>query len=152
MSRLLGIDLGQRRIGVAVGDEVGRGPRPLATVARGRTVADDAATIRRLADEQRATGLVVGLPLSLDGSVGPQAAETMRWAEQVGSLTGLPVSLRDERLTTERAAGRVGPPRRGRSGGPPSGERRRSRSGRLDREAATLILQAELDARRAAAS
>ena len=152
MSRLLGIDLGRRRIGIAVADEDGRGARPLSTVARGRDVGSDAATIRRLAAEQRADELVVGLPLSLDGTVGPQAAETQAWATRLAALTGLRVSLRDERLTTTRATERVGPAQRGAAGGPPSRERRRARSARLDREAATLILQAELDARRAAPS
>jgi putative Holliday junction resolvase len=132
VSRLLGLDLGRRRIGIAVADEDGRGARPLSTVARGRDV--------------------VGLPLSLDGTVGPQAAETQAWATRLAALTGLRVSLRDERLTTTRATERVGPAQRGAAGGPPSRERRRARSARLDREAATLILQAELDARRAAPS
>jgi putative Holliday junction resolvase len=152
VSRLLGIDLGRRRIGIAVADEDGRGPRPLATIARGRDVSSDAATIGRLAAEQRADELVVGLPLSLDGTVGPQAAETQAWAKRLAALTGLRVSLRDERLTTTRATERVGPAQRGAAGGPPSRERRRARSARLDREAATLILQAELDARRGATS
>ncbi len=152
MTRLLGIDLGRRRIGLAVSDETGGSARPLVTIARGRNVEQDAAVLLHLAAEQRARELVVGLPLTLDGRQGPQAEETMRWAERIGTLTGLPVALRDERLTTTRAGERVGPPRRGRTGGPPSAERRRARSARLDREAATLILQAEIDARRAATS
>lgn len=152
MTRLLGIDLGRRRIGVAVSDEIRVSARPLATLARGRTPAQDAAALLRLAAEQRAVELVVGLPLTLGGRAGAQAAETRQWAEQIGALTGLPVSLRDERLTTERATVRIGAPGRGRSGGPPSAQLRRSRSARLDREAATLILQAELDARRSTAS
>ena len=149
MSRLLGIDLGGRRIGIAIADEVGRGARPLTTIIRARDVATDAATIARIAGEQRAGELVVGLPLSLDGSVGAQAAETTAWAERVGALTGLPVSLRDERFTTVRATERVGRARRARSGAPPTADRRRARDAKLDREAAVLILQAELDARRA---
>lgn len=149
MSRLLGVDLGARRIGVSVGDEIGEGARPLATLSRGADVERDAASIARLATEQRATELIVGLPLSLDGSMGPQARATAAWANRVAKLTGLGLSLRDERLTTERAIERVGPASRGRSGGPPSERRRRARSARLDREAATLVLQAELDARAA---
>jgi putative Holliday junction resolvase len=147
VSRLLGLDLGERRIGVAVADDETGSVRPLATLARGRDPERDARTIARLADEQRATELVVGLPLSLDGSTGPQAETTTRWSERIATLTGLPVSLRDERLTTERAKARVGSASRGRSGGPPGQRRRREHSARLDREAATLILQAELDAR-----
>jgi len=150
--RLLGIDLGRRRIGVAVSDEAGGTARPLATIARGRNVEQDAAVLSRLAAEQRAGELVVGLPLTLDGRLGPQAEETTRWADRIGTLTGLPITLHDERLTTSRAGERIGPPRRGGAGGPPSVERRRARSARLDREAATLILQAEIDARTVATS
>lgn len=150
MSRLLGIDLGRRRIGIAVSDEGAASARPLATLARGRVPEEDAVALTRLAEEQRAAELVVGLPLTLAGTVGPQAEETMRWAERIGTLTGLPVALRDERLSTDRAEVRVGPAPRGRAGGPPSAGRRRARSARLDREAATLILQAEIDARRSA--
>jgi putative Holliday junction resolvase len=152
VSRLLGIDLGRRRIGIAVSDDGAAAARPLATLTRGRGAEEDAATLSRLAAEQRASELVVGLPLTLAGTIGPQAEETMRWAERIGTLTGLPVALRDERLSTDRAEVRVGPAGRGRTGGPPSAGRRRARSARLDREAATLILQAEIDARRSAAS
>lgn len=152
MTRLLGIDLGRRRIGIAVSDEAGGSARPLATIARGRNVEQDAAVLSRLAAEQHAGELVVGLPLTLGGRLGTQADETTAWADRIRTLTGLPVSLRDERLTTARAGERIGPARRGRAGGPPSAERRRARSARLDREAATLILQAEIDARRAATS
>jgi putative Holliday junction resolvase len=147
VSRLLGLDLGERRIGIAVADDRTGSVRPLATISRARDVEHDARTIARLATEQRATELVVGLPLSLDGSVGPQARTTTEWAERIAALTGLPVSMRDERLTTERAKTRVGNASRGRSGGPPGERRRRAHNARLDREAATLILQAELDER-----
>jgi putative Holliday junction resolvase len=147
VSRLLGIDLGERRIGIAVADDETGSVRPLATLSRGRDIERDARTIARLAAEQRATELVVGLPLSLDGSVGPQARATTEWSERLAERTGLSVSLRDERLTTERAKDRVGGASRGRSGGPPGERRRRAYSARLDREAATLILQAELDER-----
>jgi putative Holliday junction resolvase len=149
VSRLLGLDLGERRIGIAVADDGTGSVKPLATLSRGRDVARDAASIARLAADQRATELVVGLPLSLDGSLGPQAQATTEWARRIATLTGLALSLRDERLTTERAKQRVGGAApRGRSGGPPGERRRRAYSARLDREAATLILQAELDARR----
>ena len=152
MTRLLGIDLGRRRIGVAVSDDAAASARPLATLARAREPEQDAATLSRLASEQRAVGLVVGLPLTMDGRIGAQAGETQRWAERIATLTGLPVTLRDERLTTDRAGRRVGKPPRGPAGGPPSTTRRRAHSARLDREAATLILQAELDARRSLTS
>ena len=147
MSRLLGLDLGERRIGIAVADLATGSIRPLTTLSRGKDITRDARSIARLAAEQRATELVIGLPLSLDGSTGPQAKATMAWSERIHALTGLPIALRDERLTTERAKVRLGAPSRGRSGAPPGERRRRAHDARLDREAATLILQAELDAR-----
>ena len=146
MTRLLGVDLGARRIGVAMGDDVSGAVRPLATLRRG-TLERDVTSLRRLVDEQRIGELVVGLPRNMDGSEGPQAAETRRWAEAVGAEVGVPVRLRDERLTSEAAEARLGRLPRGRSGGPPSGSRRSAYRAAVDREAAVGILQAELDAR-----
>ncbi len=144
--RVLGIDLGERRVGVALGDLGTRTAAPFATLSRGKTVADDAAVIARLAAEQGAGVLVVGLPLDMDGTEGPQATVTRAWAEAVSAATGLPLRLRDERLTSQRAERRIGTAGRGRSGGPPSAAQRDARRARIDREAAALILQDELDA------
>jgi putative Holliday junction resolvase len=143
--RILGIDLGERRIGVAVGDCETRTAVPLVTLGRARSVAADAKALARLAQEQRADVLVVGLPLHMSGAEGPQAARTREWGLAVAAATGLAVRFRDERLTSERAEQRLGRASRGRSGGPPSAARRESRRRRVDREAAALILQAELD-------
>jgi putative holliday junction resolvase len=145
-TRALGIDLGERRIGVAVGDLRDRTSMPLVTLGRSKKVADDAATISRLAAEQGAGLLVVGLPLDMDGTEGPQAAKTRAWADAIAETTGLQLRMRDERLTSERAERRIGPPARGRSGGPPSASARDSYRARVDREAAALILQDEIDA------
>jgi putative Holliday junction resolvase len=148
LSAILGIDLGARRIGVAVGyPETGQ-VRPLATVGRG-TPRHDADVLARLVREHAATGFVVGLPLDADGSEGPQAAETRAWADDVVARTGLPVAWRDERWTSQDAEMRLGQPPRGRSGGPPSPAARRAYRARVDREAAAAIVQAEVDARRA---
>jgi putative Holliday junction resolvase len=144
--RVLGIDLGARRIGIAVGDIETHTASPFATLSRGKTIADDAAVLSRLAAEQGAAVLVVGLPLNMDGSEGPQATLTREWAEAVAAATGLSLRLRDERLTSERAEHRIGPAGRGRSGGPPSPARRDAYRARVDREAAALILQDDLDA------
>jgi putative holliday junction resolvase len=144
--RLLGIDLGARRVGVALGDVATRTAAPFATLSRGKTVADDAVVISRLAREQGVSSLVVGLPLDMDGTEGPQAALTREWAEAVAAATGLPLRLRDERLTSERAERRIGNAGRGRSGGPPSAAQRDAHRARIDREAAALILQDDLDA------
>lgn len=145
---VLGIDLGERRIGIAVGDlESGR-VRPLATVRR--AAADrDAAILRRLAEEHGATELVVGLPLAADGSEPAQAAVTRAWVAEIGPLVRLPICFRDERHTSQVAEVRMGAMRRGRAGGPPSPAARKQYRARVNREAAASIVQAELDARNA---
>jgi putative Holliday junction resolvase len=144
--RVLGIDLGERRIGVALGDLDVRTAAPLTTLSKARTVAEDALVISRLATEQRATGLVVGLPLDMNGGEGLQATRTREWAVAVAGATGLALRFRDERLSSERAEHRIGPPARGRSGGPPTAAQRDAHRARIDREAAVVILQDELDA------
>jgi putative Holliday junction resolvase len=141
----LGIDLGERRIGIAIGDPATRVASPLTTLSRCKTVAADAIVISRLAAEQRASALVVGLPLDMDGGESLQATRTREWAEAVAVATGLPLRYRDERLTSERAEHRIGGPARGRSGGPPSASQRDAYRSRVDREAAALILQDEFD-------
>jgi len=146
VSRILGLDLGERRIGVAVADPGGRA-LPLTTLRRGRQPAADAAAIVRLAGEQDAAELVVGLPLEASGAEGPQARVTRAWVEAVSPLVPLPVTLRDERYSSHLAEGRLGPMKRGRSGGPPSAAQRDAHRARVDREAAAIILQDELDAR-----
>ncbi len=143
--RFLGIDLGERRIGVAIGDPATRVASPLTTLSRAKTVAEDAAVVSRLAAEQRAGVLVVGLPLHMSGGEGLQATRTREWAESVAKATGLPLRYRDERLTSERAERRIGGASRGRSGGPPSAAQRDAYRARVDREAAALILQDEFD-------
>jgi RNase H-fold protein (predicted Holliday junction resolvase) len=77
------------------------------------------------------------------------AAAATAWASAVGERLGLPVTLRDERLSSHVAESRLGPMPRGRSGGPPSRTQRDRYRERVDREAAAIILQDELDARRA---
>lgn len=146
MSRILGVDLGERRIGVAVADEDGAAV-PLATLRRARAVETDAAALGRLAEEQGARELVVGLPLEASGVEGTQARVTRAWVEAVSPLVGLPITLRDERLSSHLAEGRLGAMKRGRSGGPPSATQRDAHRARVDREAAAIILQDELDAR-----
>ena len=146
MTRLLGIDLGTRRIGLAVADTASGRITGLATIRRG-DAARDQRTLAAVVGEQRIDELVLGLPFNLDGSEGAQAFETRRWSEQVLEHLSLPVSLRDERLTSERAERRLGTPARGSSGGPPSPAARAARRRTVDREAAVLILQSELDAR-----
>ena len=152
MTRILGIDLGERRIGVAIAEGDGSGARPLVTVRRGRDPEADAAALERLVVEQEAGELVVGLPLEASGEEGPQAALTRAWAELIAARLALPLCLRDERLSSHLAEERLGPMKRGRSGGPPTKAQREVYRSRVDREAAAIILQDELDARMRAAA
>ena len=146
MTRLLGIDLGERRIGLAVADPDGRA-YPLATLDRGRSMAEDAARLARVAEQERIGELVVGLPLEASGARGPQAELSQAWAMELSGMLQLPVTMRDERLTSHLAEQRLGPMKRGRSGGPPTRSQRNAYRSRVDREAAAIILQDELDAR-----
>ena len=144
---LLGIDLGEVRIGVAVVDTPGGRARPLATLGRGADVAADVERFRPLLERYRVTEVVVGLPIDVSGDEGGQARLTREWVVAIAPLLGVPVRLRDERLTSHLAEQRLGPMKRGRSGGPPTASQRRAYRARVDREAAAIILQDELDAR-----
>jgi putative pre-16S rRNA nuclease len=146
VSRIIGLDLGARRIGVAVADDDGAAV-PLLTLRRSRDIAADAAALRRLAEEHDARELVVGLPLEASGVEGAQARLTHAWVEAVAPLVRLPITFRDERLSSHVAETRLGGMKRGRSGGPPSAVQRGAHRARVDREAAAIILQDELDAR-----
>jgi len=147
VSRVLGVDLGAKRIGLAVAD-LGVGiARPLSTVNRGATLEADAESIGRACREQAVTELVVGLPVEARGNEGQMAAAAREWATALSARLGLPVTLRDERLSSFEAERRLGRMPRGRSGGPPSRTQRNTFRARIDREAASVILQDELDAR-----
>jgi putative Holliday junction resolvase len=147
VSRLLGVDLGTKRIGLAVAEPGSLRARPLATLGRGRSSAADAAALGRIAGANGIVELVVGLPLQMAGGEGPAALAAREWAVAIAGATGLPVTLRDERLSSHVAEGRVGPAKRGPSGGPPGPARRAANRARIDREAARVILEDELAAR-----
>jgi putative Holliday junction resolvase len=149
VTRLLGIDVGERRLGLAIADEPDGRAAPLATITRSRGIEPEVAALARVVAEQGIGEIVVGLPLEASGAEGPQAAITRAWVESVAGRLGLPISMRDERLSSHMAEERVGPMKRGRSGGPPTPTQRLSYRSRIDREAAAIILQDELDARAA---
>ncbi len=136
--RALGIDLGSKRIGVAVADSAGTMAMPYEVVERSGNRSRDHRRLAELAEETGAEQLVVGLPLSLDGSVGPAAAAALAEADELAVATGLPVETWDERLTTVTAdrelaaAGRKAPARRR----------------VVDKVAAAVMLQGWLDHRR----
>jgi len=152
VKRLLGIDLGTRRIGLALAEPGDVRAVPLGTLTRGRSPDDDAGRIARIAAANGVAELIVGLPLDMSGKEGAAADAARTWAGAIGARTGLPVVLRDERLTSHVAAGRVGRARRGSAGGPPGPARRAVHRARIDAAAAAVILEDELDARRQSAA
>jgi len=144
MSRLLGIDLGDRRIGLAVGGTDGGLARGLATVMRG-TLDDDATALAHVVTEQRIDELVVGLPLLPSGDEGEQAQAARAWAAEIARRLGRPVVMQDERFTSRAAETTVGAAHRRHDGGPPGRAARSAQRAAVDREAARRILQAALD-------
>ncbi len=141
MGRVLALDVGERRIGVAISDPDCRLAVPLRVVeCRGGTA--DAQAIIELAKAEAADAIVVGHPLTLAGARGPQAREAEEFANRLAKASGLPIELWDERLTSVQAErGRA--PKRARSKG------KRRRRAPADDLAAALILQSYLDRRRA---
>jgi putative Holliday junction resolvase len=147
VTRLLGIDLGERRIGLAVGDDDGSAARPYSTIRRGRDLEADVTALGSVIEALAVDALVVGLPLQASGDEGPQALLTRAWGEAIAERIALPLAFRDERLSSHLAETRLGPMKRGRSGGPPSKTQRDAYRARVDREAAAIFLQDELDTR-----
>src|SRR3984957_20787901 len=94
---LIGLDLGSKTIGVASSDPDRRVAAPVETIARKR-FGLDAARILELAAERRASGLVLGLPINMDGSEGPRAQSTRAFARNLATLTDPPITLWGERL------------------------------------------------------
>jgi putative holliday junction resolvase len=135
-ARLLGIDLGSRTIGLALSDVGRRLATPYGSLKRGKLSAN-AAEIAAIARREDVRGLVVGLPLSLDGSTGPAAQAARDWTHALVAATGLPAALWDERLSTA-AVQRVLTDEADLS--------RRRRAEVVDRAAAAWMLQGALDA------
>ena len=142
MGRIAGLDVGERRIGVAVSDATGTLARPVGVV---RTAGLDkdaldraAAEIARLAEEEDGlVALVIGLPRRLDGSANDMTARVQKFAQTLGDRTSLPIVLQDERLTSVEAESRLAAREKD----------WRVRKARLDAAAAAIILQDYLDSR-----
>jgi putative Holliday junction resolvase len=100
--RVLALDVGERRIGVAVSDPTGTLATPHGVIHR-RSKVQDFAAVARLVAELQAERVVVGLPLSLSGDVGPQARRVMRYAQALAQALPVPVELHDERYSTVTA-------------------------------------------------
>lgn len=105
--RVLALDYGRARAGCALSDPTGTLATPLPVVGRPAT-RRGMGDLRRLVRERGVDRVVVGLPLSLSGQEGPQAAETRAFAERLAETLPVPVELRDERLTTRQAARATG--------------------------------------------
>jgi putative Holliday junction resolvase len=134
--RLIGLDPGRRSIGVALSDVSLLLASPYGALKRGKLAAN-AAEIVAIARREGAGGLVVGLPLSLDGSAGPAAQAARDWTHALSAATGLPAALWDERLSTS-AVNRFLIAEADIS--------RKRRAEVVDKLAAAYILQAALDA------
>ena len=102
MERILGLDLGSKNIGIALSDPLKITSQGLTTLKR-ISRAKDLSQLRELVREHDVREVVVGLPLNMDGSLGPQAEKVTREAERLRSELGIPVILWDERLTTVEA-------------------------------------------------
>lgn len=97
--RLIGIDPGSRTIGIALSDVERRLASPYGSLPRGK-LRDAAAALLTIAHKEGAGGMVVGLPLAMDGSFGPAAQAARDWALALSEATGLPAALWDERLSS----------------------------------------------------
>lgn len=142
--RRLGIDLGDRRIGLAVAVD-DASPRGLPTMMRAERASADAARLAVICKEQRIERLVIGLPLHSDGSASAQGEKTIRWADEIGRILQLPTRFIDERYSSARAAERVGRQGGGAGGGEPGPRRRAAYRASIDQAAAELILEDEAD-------
>lgn len=136
--RALGVDLGSKRIGIAVSDSAGTMAVPLETVHRSRTWSVDHREIAALAEESEVEVVVVGLPLSLDGSAGPAVRRTRKEVAALRCTLSVPVETYDERLSTVQAERSL----RDAAVGP------KQRRAVIDAAAAAVILQGWLDHRR----
>ncbi len=137
--RIMGLDVGDLRIGVAVSDATGQMAQPLGAVDRGPRDRE-IEKLKELIREHDVGEIVVGFPLTLEGEVGPQARKVAEYARILKKELEVPVKLWDERLSTMMVEKAM----------VSAGVKRRKRKRAVDKLAAAVILQGYLDARRAA--
>lgn len=137
--RVLGIDLGSKRIGVAVSDATGMLASPLTVLQRSGDPAADHRALADLVRQEEAQRVVVGLPLSLSGTVGPAARAALEEAAAMAAVVGVPVETFDERLTTVQASRSMIDQQL----------RAKTRKRIIDKVAAAVMLQAWLESRAA---
>jgi putative Holliday junction resolvase len=155
MPRLMALDVGEVRIGVAVSDASGLLASPYTTLRVTRDEAETWAALQKLIEETEVEGLVIGLPISLDGEIHAQAERIIAFTERLKAHISLPVTFWDERLSTveaERLLAERGEDLRARrqrrdgQGGKRGGHRRKQRAQQeIDALAAAVILQDYLD-------
>lgn len=133
--RYLALDVGAKRIGIAVSDELGLTAQPVMTLEVRRNRREDLRSIARLARRFGVAGIVVGHPVHLSGETSPRAAKVQQFAAELGEVAGLPIHLWDERLTTHEAQQILYA----------AGRPRQEHKEVVDQVAATLILQSFLD-------
>ena len=136
--RLIGVDWGEKRIGLAVSDPSRTVATPLDTLLRRTGRRFPMQKFREHVDRYQPAGVVVGLPLESDGSEGPSATAAREIGDQITRVTGIPVAYFDERMTTSRVRKSIAE----------MGGRTRGREAQVDRLAATVLLQAFLDTHR----
>ena len=139
--RAIGLDVGERRIGVASGDTDSHIAVPVGFIDRLATD-DPIADVLKYAADRDGEAIVVGLPISMNGRLGPQAEQTQEFIDALAQRTRLAVETVDERLTSVEAERRIRE-----STAPGRGKRKPPTKGAIDAGAAVLILQAWLDAR-----
>ena len=135
MSKLLGVDYGERRTGVAISDDSRTIAFPRETLECPRAE-QAAAAVARLAEGERVAGIVVGYPLNMNGTAGPRAVRTDGFLAELAKRTAIPLVKWDERLSTKIAEAAL----------IEAGTRREKRRGVVDKLAAQIILQGYLDA------
>ena len=128
------LDLGARRIGIAVSDASGISAHPLRTIDRGRSMGADIAAIKLTLGKRPIERLIVGLPINMDGSEGPMARHARNFAARLADTMGIAVDLQDERLSSFEAEQRLG-------NSVPRGKRKHA----IDAVAAVVILESWLD-------
>ncbi|MBE1282501.1 MAG: Holliday junction resolvase RuvX [Rhodobacteraceae bacterium] len=134
MSALIGLDLGDRTIGVSVSDRIGAVATPLETVRRKKFTVD-ANRLLEIIRDRNIDGIVLGLPRNMDGTEGPRCQSTRAFARNLSRLTGLPIGYWDERLSTVAAEKAL----------LEADTTRKRRAEVIDHVAASYILQGALD-------
>lgn len=134
--RILGIDLGEKRIGISMSDELGITAQGLPNLIAVNDD-EDIKNIKKIVDEYRVEEIVLGLPKNMNGTLGPQAKKAMSFAEKLKKYCQLPVFLEDERLSTVKAERLL----------IRANKRRKKRKKVIDKISAIIILQSFLDRR-----